>query len=161
MEKTHNPTNTARLHMDGRVWWVIYIPRVVITQTDTHAEQPTFTNTQKTSVTTNLSNAVQSCDSVFYLNVLNIYLYLQDILEVADDCFSSHIWGVICLIHTGIHIGNGNIEPGTKFLLIHQFKVSKCQFPHHNFANVFFWRNSSTFWKILYLLAGHNRYKTC
>lgn len=74
--------------------------------------------------------------TVFYLNVLNIYLYLQDILEVADDCFSSHIWGVICLIHTGIHIGNGNIEPGTKFLLIHQLKVSKCQFPHHNFANV-------------------------
>ncbi len=45
--ETHNPTNTARLHMDGRVWRVIYIPRVVITQTDTHAERPTFTNTKK------------------------------------------------------------------------------------------------------------------
>lgn len=42
--ETHNPTNTARLHMDGRLWWVIYMARVVITQADTHAEQPTFTN---------------------------------------------------------------------------------------------------------------------
>lgn len=61
--ETHNPTNTARLHMDGRVWRVIYIPRLVITQTDTHAKWPTFTNTSKCSFTAHLSNAVERLDS--------------------------------------------------------------------------------------------------
>lgn len=48
--ETHCPTNTARLPADDRVWWVIYIPRLVITQTDTHKDDP-HSPKKKTSFT--------------------------------------------------------------------------------------------------------------